>query len=207
MSVRGTLFIIAAPSGAGKTSLVSTLTESDDKLVVSVSHVTRPIRPGEENGKNYFFVDEQEFNNLIEQGAFLEHARVFDHYYGTTKAWVEQQLSNGLDVILEIDWQGAAQVRALIPESVSIFILPPSLATLEERLTNRRQDSSEVIARRLQEASLEMSHYKVFDYLVINDQFEQALHEMRSIVTSQRLRTTRQAVAHHALLKELKAES
>ncbi len=199
----GTLFIISAPSGAGKTSLVKQLIAELDGLIVSVSHTTRRMRDGEQHGRDYFFVSIEEFNAMIDRQAFLEHARVFDNYYGTARQTVEENLASGLDVILEIDWQGAQQVRKMIPASRSIFIVPPSIDVLRQRLQGRGQDSSEVIARRMHDAVTEMSHYAEFDYLVVNDDFNQALSELKSIVTAQRLTKDRQQQYQAALLAEL----
>ena len=199
----GTLYTVSAPSGAGKTSLVKALVEASDALVVSVSHTTRPIRPGEQDGVNYHFVEESGFNELLERGDFLEHARVFGNLYGTSRAAVEKQLSDGLDVILEIDWQGAQQVKRQLPDSRAIFIVPPSRAALEERLNSRGQDDSEVIARRMAEAVAEISHYVESDYLVVNDDFEVALAELKAIIRSQRLTTPAQVLRHAELLADL----
>lgn len=201
----GTLYVISAPSGAGKTSLVKALVQAVPGLVVSVSHTTRPPRPGEQDGVDYHFVDAEGFLALVEDGGFLEHARVFGNYYGTSRKAVEAELAAGRDVVLEIDWQGARQVRRLMPGCQSVFVLPPSRQALEARLRARGQDSEEVIARRLQEAVTDMSHYAEFDYVVINDDFEQALGELRAIVTANRLRVGRQQARHRALLQELLA--
>lgn len=203
MSNRGTLYTISAPSGAGKTSLVKALLTSAEDIRVSVSHTTRAMRPGEEDGINYHFVDEAAFITMINNSAFLEHAKVFNHYYGTAQAWVEAILANGEDVILEIDWQGAEQVRRLQPGCVSIFILPPSPKALEQRLTERGQDDKAVIEHRLAEAQEEMSHFVEADYLVINDDFDTALSELRAIVISQRLKLASQQQKNHQLLKDL----
>ena len=203
MSTRGTLYTISAPSGAGKTSLVNALLKQCDDLTVSISHTTRPMRPGEEDGVNYHFVDETTFMAMLEKSAFLEHARVFNNYYGTSRDWVEQTLASGKDVILEIDWQGAAQIRRLVPDCVGIFILPPSLAVLEQRLNGRGQDDPEVIRQRLAEAQVEMSHYVEADYLVINDQFDQALAELRAIILCHRLKQGQQCQRNAHLLREL----
>ncbi len=203
MQSTGTLYTVSAPSGAGKTSLVQALLELDPQLRVSVSHTTRPMRPGEQDGVNYHFVDQQAFRRRIEQGEFLEHAEVFGNLYGTSRLWVEQQLAQGQDVVLEIDWQGAAQVRQLLPETVAVFILPPSRDTLQQRLTGRGQDGPEVIAGRMAEAEAEMSHYADSDYLVINDDFQQALAELRAILAAQRLRTRHRVESLGPLLADL----
>lgn len=203
MPAKGTLFIISAPSGAGKTSLVKALCEDNDTLRTSVSFTTRLIRPGEENGVHYHFVNHDTFEAMLERSEFLESANVFGNYYGTSQVWVEEQLNAGTDVILEIDWQGALQVRKLLPESVSIFILPPSRQALEERLNGRGQDDAEVIAKRMAQAKDEMSHYSEFEYLVINDNFNEALSELRVIITAQRLRARYQHQQANNLIKEL----
>jgi len=203
MPAKGTLFIISAPSGAGKTSLVKVLCEDNVSLRTSVSFTTRSIRPGEENGVHYHFVNHDDFEAMLERSEFLESANVFGNYYGTSQVWVEEQLNSGTDVILEIDWQGALQVRKLIPDSVSIFILPPSRQALEERLNGRGQDDAEVIAKRMAQAKDEMSHYSEFEYLVINDDFNVALSELRTIITAQRLRARYQHQQANNLIKEL----
>lgn len=203
--MQGTLYIFAAPSGAGKTSLVKALLETTEKIEVSVSHTTRAPRPGEIDGVNYHFVDQASFQTMVAQGDFLEHAQVFDNFYGTARVNIEQRLTAGMDVILEIDWQGARQVRAQFPDSIGVFILPPSRQSLEERLRGRGQDAQEVIARRMRDAVSEMSHYAEFDYLVINDDFDTALGELAAIVTARRLRTESQAVRHAPLLQMLLA--
>jgi guanylate kinase len=179
---RGRLFVIAAPSGAGKTSLVKALLERKPELHVSISYTTRPRRPTEEDGREYHFVSIGDFQRLQQQGQFLEYAQVFDNFYGTGRRPVETELARGNHVILEIDWQGAQQVRRSLPECVTIFILPPSRSSLEERLRNRQTDSEQVIARRLQDAVGDMSHWNEFDYVVINDHFEKALADLVSIV-------------------------
>lgn len=199
----GQLYVIAAPSGAGKTSLVSALVESVPDLQVSISHTTRPKRPIEENGRNYFFVDERRFLDMQAAGDFLESARVFGNYYGTSKKWVKEALSQGIDVILEIDWQGARLIRELIPQTIGIFILPPSLAILRQRLTERAADDEAVIESRMRQASEEVSHYGEFDYLVVNDAFEEALEGLKTIILAQRLRTGLQQVRHRDLLLSL----
>lgn len=199
----GTLYIVSAASGAGKTSLLRALVRDEPQLVVSVSHTTRPPRPGERDGVDYHFTDEAGFLGLVAAGAFLEHAEVFGRRYGTTRAAVEAELAAGRDVVLEIDWQGAEQVRTRMPEAVSVFILPPSRAELERRLRGRGQDSEAVIARRMDEAVSEMSHFADYDYLVINDRFDQALEDLRAIVRSRRLRLDAQRERHAPVLAEL----
>lgn len=201
--MQGTLYIISAPSGAGKTSLVSQLLQQDSLICVSVSTTTRPKRPGEVDGINYHFTSVSEFEAQVENGLFLEHAKVFDNYYGTSSATVDEQLAQGKDVILEIDWQGARQIRQQIPEAISIFILPPSLTELERRLQGRATDSEEVIAKRMQEAVSEMSHYSEFDYLIFNNHFNTALEELQLIFKANRLALPAQAQAHQALLQSL----
>jgi guanylate kinase len=179
---RGRLFVVAAPSGAGKTSLVRALMEREPDLRFSVSYTTRPQRPTEAHGRDYFFVDHQEFERMVAASEFLEHARVFDNRYGTSRRVVEESLAAGQDLILEIDWQGARQVRAALPECVSIFILPPSRPELERRLRGRGTDSEDVIRRRLRDAAADMTHWDEFDYVVVNDDFDRALEELRAVV-------------------------
>mgnify|MGYP000276403277 CR=1 FL=1 len=200
---RGRLYIVSAPSGAGKTSLVSALLEADSQVEVSISHTTRAARSGEQNGVNYHFVSVEEFEAVVANDDFLEYAKVFDNYYGTSRVWLEQRLVAGQDVILEIDWQGAQQVRSLMPEALSIFILPPSKAALRSRLEGRGQDSEEIIARRMSEAESESSHFDEYNYLIVNDQFEQARQELGAIFTANRLEANRQAVKYKAVLADL----
>lgn len=207
---KGNLFLISAPSGAGKTSLVQALIDAAQeqdpdysRLCVSVSHTTRPIRPGEVEGKNYHFIDRPTFLAMREREEFLESAEVFGNLYGTSRAWVEAQQRAGWDVILEIDWQGAAQVKARVPESISIFILPPSQDTLRERLTQRGQDDPVEIERRMSQAVDEMSHYAQADFLVINDRFDVALRDLQAIVRAGKLTLGHQAREHAGLLREL----
>jgi guanylate kinase len=207
MANLGTLYTVSAPSGAGKTSLVSALVTSNPEVCVSVSHTTRPMRPGEVNGVNYHFIDHTTFEAMIEKNAFLEHARVFSNLYGTSQAWVEETLKQGIDVILEIDWQGAKQVRQLMPNTVSLFILPPSLACLRQRLTGRGTDAKSVIDARMAEALNEMSHYVEADYLIINDDFTTALAQFQALITSQHLRLSRQVEKHTGLIQELLASA
>ena len=199
----GRLYIISAPSGAGKTSLVAALLKADSTIEVSVSHTTRKSRPGEQDGINYHFVDVQSFEKLISEDAFLEHAKVFDNYYGTSRAWIESRLAAGQDVILEIDWQGAQQVRKIMPDAMSIFILPPSKDALRSRLMGRGQDSEEIIERRMSEAESESSHYGEYDYLVINDDFDVALADLVSIFRAQRLLTGQQRIRNGKILTGL----
>ena len=199
----GTLYIVSAPSGAGKTSLVNALTDLDKQIRVSVSHTTRAMRPGEVNGVNYHFVEREEFVKMIEHGDFLERAEVFGNLYGTSQSHLLQTLDEGHDLILEIDWQGAEQVRKLMPQARSIFILPPSQQALRERLDNRGQDSDEIIDGRMREAVSEMSHYVEYDYLIINDDFALALEDLKAIFRANRLQHNRQQQRYGKLLAEL----
>ena len=204
---QGRLFVIAAPSGAGKTSLVKALLASEPGLRLSVSHTTRPRRPTEAEGREYHFVSVPQFEQLVARGEFLEHARVFDNYYGTARSFVAQQLLHGQDVILEIDWQGARLVRQAMPACLSIFVLPPSRRALAERLARRATDSAEIIARRLGDAAADMTHYREFDYVVVNDDFERTVSELRRIIAGggEDLRADRPQLG--ALLAELLAPS
>lgn len=202
----GQLYIVSAPSGGGKTSLLNALRLELNDVVISVSFTTRQARPGEEQGKHYHFVSVADFQQQIEQDNFLEYAQVFDNYYGTSRQTVGEQLKAGLDVILEIDWQGAQQVRQRTDDVISIFILPPSRRALEERLRNRRQDSDEIIARRMRDAQRELSHYNEYDYLVINDDFDEALQDLISIFRCHRLRLKLQQQNKASLLSQLVSE-
>ncbi|WP_028303126.1 guanylate kinase [Oceanospirillum maris] len=202
-STQGTLYIVSAPSGAGKSSLVTALLEQTQHIKVSVSHTTRAPRPGEENGVNYNFVSVEQFKALMEEEAFLEHAEVFGNFYGTSRPWLAEQLAAGTDIILEIDWQGAQQVRLLMPEAIGIFILPPSKEALQQRLDNRGQDSDEIIAGRMVQAVSEMSHYDEYEYVIINDRFEVALNELRSVIIAQRQLLKNQQLRQSALIKDL----
>ena len=202
-TTRGKLYTISAPSGAGKTSLVSALIDSTQQVRVSVSHTTRAMRPGEQDSVNYHFVSHQDFQSMLAEKAFLEHAEVFGNHYGTSRAWVEQTLNEGDDVILEIDWQGAEQIKKLMPETLAIFIMPPSQRTLRERLTHRGQDDETVIDKRMAEAVNEMSHYEQGDFVVINDDFTTALADLQAIVRSSRLTLKPQKQRHQALLEGL----
>jgi guanylate kinase len=192
MQVSGALFIVSAPSGGGKTSLVKALLASEPEVKLSVSHTTRPPRPGEVNGRDYHFVSPAEFERMLRAGQFLESAVIYDNRYGTSRTWISEQLDQGQDILLEIDWQGAQQVRKLMPGTVSVFILPPSLEALEQRLKGRSQDQPEAIARRLAAAREEISHVREFDYVIINKDFNRAALELASIIRAERLKLPRQ---------------
>ncbi len=199
---KATLFVISAPSGAGKTSLVKALTADDQGLLVSISHTTRTKRDSEVDGKDYHFIDEAAFLGMLGQDAFLEQACVFDNHYGTSKAWVEGTLAKGVDVILEIDWQGAQQVAGRI-DCVMIFIIPPSIEVLQQRLKNRSEDSDDIIRRRMEKAKDEISHFDASDYLVVNDEFDKALLSLKSIVSAERCRTNIQKAGQQTLIENL----
>ncbi len=199
---RGKLFIIAAPSGAGKTSLVNELLQRDSRLVLSISHTTRSARPGEIDGQHYHFVSEADYEQMVKNGDFMEHAQVFDHFYGSNRNSVALQLEAGHDVILEIDWQGARQVQSVFPDSCLIFIIPPSLEALRERLTGRGQDSTSVIQRRMRDARAEISHWAEFDHLVVNDDFNTALEELLAIINDHRTRQPRKVNKDYQLLAQ-----
>ncbi|MCQ9390687.1 guanylate kinase [Pseudomonas viridiflava] len=201
----GTLYIISAPSGAGKTSLVNALIQAQPQIRVSVSHTTRAMRPGEQDGVNYHFVDRAEFTRMIDHGDFLEQAEVFGNLYGTSQSHLQQTLDEGHDLILEIDWQGARQVRAKMPHTRSIFILPPSQQALRQRLTNRGQDSDEIIENRMREAVSEMSHYNEYEYIVVNDDFAGALEDLKSIFRANRLTQQHQEEQYSELFQQLLA--
>lgn len=200
---RGTLYVISAPSGAGKTSLVKALVKRQSNLRVAISHTTRQPRSEEKEGINYFFVSQNKFLEMLNANEFLEHAVVFEQYYGTASYWVDDCLNKGQDLILEIDWQGAQQVRRLLPDTKSIFILPPSRDTLKKRLFQRGQDSDSVIEHRMSKAIDEISHYSEFDYLIVNDDFDTALKELETIILANTLKSLRQAERLEPLLKEL----
>jgi guanylate kinase len=193
----GNLYIVAAPSGGGKTSLVRNLVETLTDIEVSISHTTRPMRPGEKNGVDYFFVGEDEFLDLVNANAFIEHARVFNHLYGTSEAQLTERLEQGIDIVLDIDWQGAEQIRYAFPKAVSIFIIPPSLDALKQRLMNRCQDKDEIISERMIKAQDE------FDYLIVNDNFDNAAMELKSIVVANRHKMERQVNKQAKLLSFL----
>jgi guanylate kinase len=199
----GVLFVVSAPSGAGKTSLLRALIPTDARLRLSVSHTTRGARPGEQDGTHYHFVDRARFEAMVAAGEFLEHARVFDNLYGTAERSVRDVLGANFDVVLEIDWQGARQVRARFPEAVAVFIVPPSVEALRQRLSGRGQDSAEIIDRRMRDARSELSHFGEYDYLVVNDDFDEALADLRAIVGAERLRLARQQARLGAALEAM----
>lgn len=204
-SASGQLFVIAAPSGAGKTSLVKALVDSMEDVEVSVSYTTRPKRQGEVDGVHYHFIDKPTFLAMVDNAEFLEHAEVFDNFYGTSEKKIAEQLKSGAHVILEIDWQGAEQVRKSFPESSGIFILPPSRSALEKRLQSRGQDSDEVISRRMRDAVNEISHYAEFDYLIVNDVFEQALSDLKAVINAKQLAFGPQSRKFSGLIADLLA--
>jgi guanylate kinase len=199
----GNLFIVAAPSGGGKTSLVKKLVQDLTNIEVAVSHTTRDRRSAELNGVDYFFIDEPEFLRMVEQQTFVEHARVFNHFYGTSVAQIKDRLHEGVDVVLDIDWQGAQQIKRAFADAVSVFIIPPSLDILKQRLMDRRRDDAQVIRSRMQQAHDEMSHYSEFDYLIVNDDFDIAASELQAIIVAYRLRMSRQSVRQRKLLSFL----
>ena len=205
---KGTLYIVSAPSGAGKSSLISAMLETNPTyaMKVSVSHTTRGMRPGEQDGVHYHFVQKEHFEELIEQGAFLEYAEVFGNYYGTSRIWIEENLVKGIDVFLDIDWQGARQIREQMPQAKSLFILPPSNGELERRLNARGQDSDAVIAKRMAEAKSEISHYSEYDYVIVNDDFDNALMDFKAIIRAERLKQDKQAAKYKGMLDALLAE-
>ena len=200
----GNLFIVCAPSGAGKTTLVDALLERERGIQLSISYTTRPPREGEKDGLDYHFVDRQRFESMIAAAEFLEHAHVHGNYYGTSRAWIEREIAGDHDVLLEIDWQGAAQVRRIFRDLVGIFILPPSIEELRKRLTGRGKDAPETIERRIAGAREEISHVLEFEYIIVNDRFEQALEEIRSVVHAARVSRTRQSIRLSKLIDEFK---
>ena len=204
---QGTLYIVSAPSGAGKSSLINALLNANaaQDMKVSISHTTRASRPGEENGVHYHFVAVGEFKNLIEKQAFLEYAQVFGNFYGTSRLWIEENLAQGIDIFLDIDWQGAQQVRKLMPQAKSIFILPPSKEELERRLNTRGQDSAEVIASRMAKAQSEISHYNEYDYLIVNDDFDVAMTDLQAIIRAEKIKKDKLAVKYRDMLNRLLA--
>ncbi|MGC9420999.1 MULTISPECIES: guanylate kinase [Vibrio] len=204
----GTLYIVSAPSGAGKSSLIAALLEQNPTyaMKVSISHTTRDMRPGEQDGVHYHFVEKTHFETLIEKGEFLEYAEVFGNYYGTSRVWIEEMLSKGIDVFLDIDWQGARQIREQMPHARSVFILPPSKEELARRLNTRGQDSESVIAKRMSEARSEISHYREYDYVIINDDFDAALVDFKAILRAERLKQDKQAAKYSSMLSALLAD-
>ena len=201
----GNLYVVAAPSGAGKTTLVKALTDSMQDITVSISHTTRPKRPNEQDGINYHFIDSTTFDQMIAHHDFLEYAQIFGNQYGTSKKWVEETLAKGVDVILEIDWQGHQQIKRLFPKSISIFILPPSLQDLKSRLETRNQDNPDIIKIRLADAQETVAHLHEFDYTVLNDAFDRALADLQAIVAAERLRECRQSARLAPLIRQLQA--
>lgn len=199
----GNLFIVSAPSGAGKTSLVSALLKNNAQIGLSISYTTRAPRPGEINGKDYHFIPREQFMDMAKRGDFLESAEVYGNFYGTSQVWIAQEMAQGRDVLLEIDWQGAAQVRRVFPQAISIFILPPSLQALETRLKGRGQDSAEVIARRLHAAQEDISHVVEFDYVIINDKLDEALQQLNAVVLAAGLRRDCQLARKAELINQL----
>jgi guanylate kinase len=201
--IAGNIFLVVAPSGAGKSTLVNALLAKDPAIQLSVSYTTRPPRPGEQDGREYHFVSVEEFKARRARGEFLESAEVHGNFYATSRLWIEQRMREGCDVLLEIDWQGARQVKAAFAHAIGIFILPPSIDALEQRLHKRGQDSPQVIARRLLAAGAEIAHAPEFDYVIINEHFDRALADLTAIVTAARLRYASQAARHHALFAQL----
>jgi len=200
----GNLFIVSAPSGAGKTSLVSAMLAATPDVDLSISYTTRPPRPGEADGKDYHFVSRETFLAMAERGDFLESAEIYGNLYGTSQSWIQAETANGRDILLEIDWQGAAQVRRVFPDCISIFILPPSLQALESRLKNRGKDSDEVITRRMRTACDEIAHVAEFDYVIINDKLDGAVQQLRAVVVAAGIRRDRQVARHQDLINQLK---
>ncbi|MBM7038286.1 guanylate kinase [Vibrio ulleungensis] len=205
---KGTLYIVSAPSGAGKSSLISALLETNPTydMKVSVSHTTRAARPGEVDGQHYHFIEKDNFKALIKENSFLEYAEVFGNFYGTSRIWIEENLERGIDVFLDIDWQGARQIREQMPAAKSIFILPPSNGELERRLNVRGQDSDDVIAKRMSEAKSEMSHYHEYDYVIVNDDFDSALVDLKAVIRAERLKQDKQAAKYSGMLTALLSE-
>jgi guanylate kinase len=199
----GNLFIVSAPSGAGKTSLVNALLNINPQIALSISYTTRKARPGEQNGKDYHFVSREEFIAMSSRSEFLESAEVYGNLYGTSQTWISGEIGKGHDILLEIDWQGAAQVRRLFPQCISIFILPPSIEELEKRLKGRGKDNDEVIARRMAAVREDVAHVAEFDYVIINDNLNEALRELNAVVLATRVRRDRQLIRHQALINQL----
>ncbi|MGO1295711.1 MAG: guanylate kinase [Vibrio sp.] len=205
---KGTLYIVSAPSGAGKSSLIAALLERNPTyaMKVSVSHTTRDKRPGEQDGKHYHFVEKEHFESLIAKGEFLEYAEVFGNYYGTSRVWIEDTLEQGVDVFLDIDWQGARQIRQQMPQAKSLFILPPSREELQRRLTARGQDSQDIISARMSKAQAEISHYDEYDYVIVNDDFDLAIMDFKAILRAERLKQDKQAAKYSAMFAALLAD-
>ena len=201
----GNLFIVTAPSGAGKTSLVRTLVDQLSNIEISISHTTRQARPGERNGLDYYFIDQEKFEHMLQMGSFIEHAKVFNYYYGTEKSQVDARIAAGTDIVFDIDWQGADQLKKLFPQAQTIFIMPPSLDVLKNRLITRNQDHPQVIQYRMEQVSAELSHYQTFDYVIINDTFEHASNELQAIILADRKKISRQTVKLTKLLSILSA--
>jgi guanylate kinase len=201
--MQGNLYIIWSPSGGGKTTLVTALAVQDPQVRRSVSHTTRAPRTGEEDGREYHFVDRATFQRMVDNGEFLEHAEVYGNHYGTSQRWIEETLGAGQDVFLTIDWQGGVQVRERFPHLIGVYVLPPSLAVLEQRLGARGQDSADVVAERLAQATDDLSHLIEFDYVIINDNFEAAVADLSAIVRAERLKRDRQLLRHQALVQNL----
>ncbi|SMC28559.1 guanylate kinase [Andreprevotia lacus DSM 23236] len=201
---KGNVFVVTAPSGAGKTTLVAALLAADQNVQLSISFTTRAPRAGEVNGKDYHFVERAQFESMINAGELLEHAEVYGNYYGTSQTWINQVIENGRDILLEIDWQGAQQVRRLFPDSIGLFVLPPSVDVLETRLRNRGKDSEEIIARRMAAAREEISHVDEFDYVIVNEHIDEAVRDIVSIVRAERLKLPRQSARHVDLIASLK---
>jgi len=199
----GNLFIVSAPSGAGKTSLVNALLSSNKDIDLSISYTSRPPRPGETNGKDYHFISRERFLSMAQQGDFLESAEVYGNFYGTSQSWITTEIANGRDILLEIDWQGAMQVRDKFPKCISIFILPPTIQALKDRLNGRKQDSAEVIARRIASAKEDVTHVAEFDYVIINDKLDEALQQLNAVVVAAGLRSDRQLSRQQNLINQL----
>lgn len=201
--VQGSVFVVAAPSGGGKTSLIKALINEISNLEISISHTTRPIKSGEIDGKDYFYLSEVAFGEMVNQNLFIENAEVFGYHYGTSKTQIETRLSQGIDIILDIDWQGARSIKRLFPNAITIFLIPPSLRILQARLSQRKRDDNSEVLSRMQQAQSEMSHYHEFDYLIVNDDFEEALDFLKSIVIANRLSMQRQKIKQAKLLSLL----
>ena len=199
----GNLFVISAPSGAGKTSLVRALIDINPQIDLSVSYTSRKPRPGERDGKDYHFVSRESFLSMAKHGEFLESAEVYGNLYGSSQAWISEEIAKGRDILLELDWQGAAQIRRIFPDCISVFVLPPSMAVLEQRLRGRGKDDAEVISKRLAAVNDDVAHVAEFDYVIINDNLDEALQELNAIVLSARLKCARQLAVHQALINQL----